>query len=76
MIATEAVRGGAIEIEVNGEKRRVDDMTVLEYLSALDIDTRRVAVELNLEILSRTEFATTWLSDGDHVEIVHFVGGG
>jgi len=76
MIATEAVRGGAIEIEVNGEKRRVDDMTVLEYLSALDIDTRRVAVELNLEILSRTEFATTWLSDGDYVEIVHFVGGG
>jgi len=76
MIETEAVRGGTIEIEVNGEKRHVDGMTVLEYLYTLAIDTGRVAVELNLEILSKTEFATTWLSDGDRVEIVHFVGGG
>jgi thiamine biosynthesis protein ThiS len=65
-----------MEIEVNGEKRRADDMTIQEYLCSLSIDARRVAVELNLTILAKAEFATTRLSEGDRIEIVHFVGGG
>lgn len=36
----------------------------------------RVAVELNREIVSRGLWAETTLNDGDHLEIVHFVGGG
>ena len=36
----------------------------------------RVAVELNREIVSRDQWPTTQLKDGDRLEIVHFVGGG
>jgi len=42
----------------------------------LHIDPRRVAVELNMEILPKADYETTALSDGDRIEIVHFVGGG
>lgn len=65
-----------MEIEVNGEKRRAVGMTIQEYLCSLSIDERRVAVELNLTILAKAEYATTRLSKGDRIEIVHFVGGG
>ncbi len=40
------------------------------------IDPRRVAIELNLEILPKTDYGTTSLRDGDKIEIVQFVGGG
>jgi thiamine biosynthesis protein ThiS len=36
----------------------------------------RVAVELNRQIVSRAQWPETALNDGDHLEIVHFVGGG
>jgi len=36
----------------------------------------RVAVEVNRKIISRTQWAETWLTEGDELEIVHFVGGG
>ena len=36
----------------------------------------RVAIELNREIVPRGQWAETKLSDGDRLEIVHFVGGG
>lgn len=63
-------------IEVNGEKREIGSLTVIGLLGLLEIDPRRVAVELNLEILPKPEYETTTLQDGDRIEIVHFVGGG
>jgi sulfur carrier protein len=42
----------------------------------LGIDPRRVAVELNREILPKDRYAGTPLGAGDSLEIVHFVGGG
>jgi sulfur carrier protein len=63
-------------IFVNGELQTIEPTTVLGYLEALAIDPRRVAVELNLDILSKTAYETTRLQEGDKVEIVHFVGGG
>jgi len=65
-----------VEIMVNGEKRSVDPLSVLGLLRLLEIDPRRVAVELNLEILPKSEYETRTLHDGDSIEIVHFVGGG
>ena len=65
-----------MEITVNGDKTTIEEMSVLSYLETLDIDPRRVAVELNLDILPKAEYETTVLSDGDRIEIVHFVGGG
>jgi len=64
-------------IKTNGEDRRVEPgSTIVDLLQSLDIDPRMVAVELNRVIVRKTEFENTKLSDGDEVELVHFVGGG
>jgi len=63
-------------IVVNGEQKEIGPLSVLGLLEMLEIDPRRVAVELNLEILPKPDYATTALQDGDRIEIVQFVGGG
>jgi sulfur carrier protein len=65
-----------MEIIVNGEPRTIHPMSVQELLASLAIDPRRVAVELNMDILPKGAYAATPLNDGDRLEIVHFVGGG
>ncbi len=65
-----------MEITVNGEKKSVNPMSVLQFLDSIGIDQRRVAVEYNLDILPKDTYETTILKDGDRLEIVHFVGGG
>ncbi|MCZ6637312.1 MAG: sulfur carrier protein ThiS, partial [Alphaproteobacteria bacterium] len=45
-------------------------------LNDLGIDPRKVAVELNLEIVPRSQYPTTPVNDGDKLEVVHFIGGG
>lgn len=66
-----------MEITVNGEKRQIDvAMTVAQFLRSIDIGEGRVAVELNRDILPKGEYDTTILTEGDVLEIVHFVGGG
>jgi len=66
-----------VRILLNGEwnEAQADD-TVASLLARLGIDDRRVAVEHNLEILPRSRYPETRLSDGDRLEVVHFVGGG
>ena len=44
--------------------------------SCLALDTKKVAVERNEEIVPRSRYAETWLASGDSLEIVHFIGGG
>ena len=64
-------------IKLNGEPFALPgSITVADLLAQLQIDSRRVAVELNLVVLKRATFATTVVSDDDEVEIVNFVGGG
>jgi thiamine biosynthesis protein ThiS len=66
-----------VTITLNGEPFEVaGPLTVAELLSRLDIDARRVAVEHNLFVLKRVLFEQTVVQEGDHVEIVNFVGGG
>lgn len=66
-----------MRIEVNGQTKEVaGGRTVAGLLEDLDLDGRLVVVELNRQIVRRTEIASTVLEDGDQVEIVHFVGGG
>lgn len=66
-----------MHITVNGDRLDVAaPMTVSELLRSLDIDHRRVAVELNLVVLKRAAFDATAIQDGDEIEIVNFVGGG
>lgn len=63
-------------IKVNGEQLGFDGKTVTELLTEKCYDPKRVAVELNLDILPKSQYESTVLKDGDSVEVVSFVGGG
>lgn len=66
-----------IGVRVNGEDREVRaGLSVADLLEELEIDRRRVVVELNRQIVRRDEVGEIDLEDGDQVEIVQFVGGG
>jgi sulfur carrier protein len=67
----------AITLTLNGETRTLPEpLSVADLLSRLGIETRKIAVERNLEIVPRSLYAETWLAGGDQLEIVHFIGGG
>ncbi|MDA0675822.1 MAG: sulfur carrier protein ThiS, partial [Proteobacteria bacterium] len=67
----------SIRLTVNGDGRTVAAGTsVAQLVVALGLDGRKVAVERNREIVSRSHYGTTVLGEGDAVEIVHFIGGG
>ena len=64
-------------IQLNGDPFDLDGpISVAALLASLQIDPRRVAVELNLVVLKRAAFETTIVQAGDSMEIVNFVGGG
>jgi thiamine biosynthesis protein ThiS len=66
-----------VTIQLNGDPFDLDGpMSVAALLASLQIDPRRVAVELNLVVLKRAIFETTIVQAGDSMEIVNFVGGG
>lgn len=66
-----------MQIQLNGDAFEVPaGETVAGLLERLDLTRRRVAVELNLEIVPRGQHATTALAEGDRVEVVHAIGGG
>ena len=69
--------GYVLQIQLNGEPRELaSDTSILQLLEQLDLVGRRVAVELNLDIVPRSAHATTILQPGDRVEVVHAIGGG
>lgn len=69
--------GRIVEAIVNGEARSLrDGTTISDLISEIGLAGRRVAVEINRNVVSRSEYPTRALVEGDHVEIVHFVGGG
>jgi len=64
-------------ITINGERKEFpQNLSVAELLAHIEIDARKIAVEKNLQLVKRTEYAQTKLNDGDEIEIVNFVGGG
>ena len=66
-----------MQIVLNGEKtEQKDGLSIAGLLTQLGIGLERVAVEVNLDIVSKARYDTHLLSDGDRIEIVHFVGGG
>jgi thiamine biosynthesis protein ThiS len=66
-----------IGLTVNGEPMQVAaGLTLAQLIGQLELDTRKVAVERNLEIVPRSTYAATGLEAGDKLEIVHFIGGG
>ncbi len=66
-----------VVLTVNGEARSFETLShLVDLVSALGLDGRKVAIERNLEIVPRSAYGKTKLSDGDRIEIVHFIGGG
>jgi sulfur carrier protein len=63
---------------INGEEREFagEQLTLAALVEQLGMKSDRVAVELNRDIVSRDRWAQTNLRDGDHLEVVQFVGGG
>lgn len=65
-----------LTLTVNGESRRTAAATVADLVRELGLLPAKVAVERNGEIAPRSTLETVALTDGDVLEIVHFVGGG
>ena len=66
-----------VEITLNGEPKRLDAPTsVRGLLESLGLDPAKIAVERNLEIVPRSTYSDVAVTNGDRLEIVHFIGGG
>lgn len=66
-----------MKVTINGETRELaTDSTLLSLLKSLDMTRGRVAVEINQEIIPRSQHSEHLLHDGDKIEIIHAVGGG
>lgn len=66
-----------MKVFVNGEPRELaDGATIATLVAALDLAGRRIAVEVNEDIVPKSLHAQTPLRDNDRVEIVHAIGGG
>ena len=66
-----------MKLIINGEEREFQAVMALsDLIGQLGMKPDRVAVELNRDLISRDRWTTTALSEGDRLEIVHFVGGG
>ena len=64
-------------LTINGQDREFTSLsTVADLLAQLGMKPDRVAVELNRDLVPRDRWSETRVSDGDKLEIVHFVGGG
>ena len=66
-----------MRVTVNGDARELrDGVTIDELVRELGFGARRIAVEVNLDVVPRAEYAARVLCDGDVIEIVQFIGGG
>jgi thiamine biosynthesis protein ThiS len=66
-----------LRVYINGESKEVSGKPSLaELISQLELPPARIAIELNREVMRRSDWGTTVLRDDDRIEIVHFVGGG
>jgi len=64
------------QIKINGESQRVHAATVSELIREIELPVRLIAVELNLEVVPKSQYDGTLLKDDDCIEIVHMIGGG
>jgi thiamine biosynthesis protein ThiS len=66
-----------MDVVINGERKQIArSVTLLELLEELELDPRAVVVEHNRKIVRRAGLGDVTVTDGDAIELVHFVGGG
>ncbi|MBM7334553.1 sulfur carrier protein ThiS [Alloalcanivorax marinus] len=63
-------------LTVNGDPMTLEGTTVADLVAQLQLQGRRLAVEVNRDIVPKSEHGQHRLYDGDVVEIVHAIGGG
>ncbi|MGI6010737.1 MAG: sulfur carrier protein ThiS [Ruminococcus sp.] len=64
-------------IYINGQEMEYrPGISLSQLLEELGYDTKRIAVEKNQEIVPRAAYENTAVEEGDHLEVVRFVGGG
>jgi thiamine biosynthesis protein ThiS len=67
----------SISITLNGEPRTIGaGLSVAALAEVIGLNPKKIAVERNLEIVPRSTLSNVIITDGDVLEIVHFVGGG
>jgi len=67
----------AINIKLNGESKDIPDTISLDQLlEHFSLPKQRIAIELNGQVIRRTDWPQTVVNSGDRIEVVHFVGGG
>ena len=66
-----------IKIKLNGKEKQIpENFKIDKLINDLKIPIKKVAIELNQEILDKKKLHKTKLKKNDKVEIVHFIGGG
>ena len=66
-----------MRVFVNGDLKEFSSaLSLAELITQLDLPASRIAIELNREVVRRSDWGSTMLKDDDRIEIVHFVGGG
>lgn len=70
------LRSRCMQVKINGKSEEVQGATVLDLLKAKNIDPHMVAVELNNTMLERDHLGNTHVKDGDHLELLFYMGGG
>jgi len=66
-----------ISIQINGEKRELDDsLTIQELIQKIRLPTQAIAVAVNCEIVPRSQFEKIRVRDKDQIEVIRAVGGG
>lgn len=66
-----------MRVQINGEVRDVsDELKLSELVTELSLAPERVAIELNKQVVRRSQWPETTLAEGDRIEVVQFVGGG
>jgi len=66
-----------VQVRLNGKTKQIErGLSVRGLLESLDLHPGMVVVELNREILERSRYEDTVVTEGDSIELVHFVGGG
>ena len=63
-------------VKINGKEFDIAGKTLADYLATVNYNPKRIAVERNGDIVLKSQYSETVLTDGDSVEIVSFVGGG
>ncbi len=65
-----------MQIQLNGEDTQVAAVNLADLVIELGLEQRMIAIERNMEVVPKSEYASTDLEESDRIELVHMIGGG